>query len=211
MGAWGNPRGRRYHANEAFPTDPISMGGFEEWNYDSTVWDSNPTDQRKGETDRAHSGWELLRILARHGGYYLCGHVHHDERSVYQAGSKLLGIPVQKKLEFIRTTTAAASVTARGYWGYRMFKVQGRRISGVDYDLPKGLASLPAGNLWIERDPGPPPEVTVHSNLPQPTRVVIPLALPHADEGYRFRVRPPDGALDGAALKETPVVQQVLP
>src|SRR5579859_6943046 len=31
---------RRFHHDNPFPTDPISLEGFQEWNYDSSSWDS---------------------------------------------------------------------------------------------------------------------------------------------------------------------------
>lgn len=186
----GNPTGRRFHANEAFPTDPVSMGGFEEWNYDSKQWDSDRSDARKDETSTRHSGLELLKILATHGGYYLCGHVHHDERTVYEPGSKILGVPVRKRLEVIRATTAAAGCTGRGYWGYRLLEVKGRRITTADYDLAKGLPSVPVGNLWIKHTAGPPHDVHLTTHLPRPTRVVVQVTVPASEAGYRFRLRP---------------------
>ena len=206
----GNARGNRYHANEPFPTDPVSMGGFEEWNYDSKKWDSDQTDRRNNETAHRHSGKKLMEILAWHGGYYLSGHVHHDERTVYEPGSKLLGVPVRRRLEIIRATTAAAGCTGRGYWGYRLLQVKGRRITTVDYDLPKGLPSVPVGNLWVEHSAGPPHEATLTTHLPKPTRVVVTMTVPASEGGYRFRLRPAGDDAQGAALKEkAPRVLQV--
>ena len=187
----GNAQGRPYHPNEAFPTDPLSMGGFEEWNYDSAKWDSDPGDGRAVETPMRHSGMELLKILARHGGYYLCGHVHRDQRTIYKKGDRLRGITVRKRLEFIRTTTAAAGATGDGYWGYRIIKAAGGRLTGVDYDPGHELGSVPAGNLWARPAAGSaPPEVNLASGLPRATRVMVSMSLPRLDQGYRFRLRP---------------------
>ncbi len=206
----GNARGTRYHANEPFPTDPVSMGGFEEWNYDSKQWDSDASDQRRDETPHRHSGKKLLEILAWHGGYYLCGHVHHDERTVYEPGSKIQGIPVRRRLEIVRATTAAAGCTGRGYWGYRLLKVKGRRITAADYDLPKGLPSVPVGNLWIKHAEGPPREAFITSHLPKPTRVVVTMTVPTSPTGYRFRLRPGgDEPVEGALEEKAPRVLQV--
>jgi len=186
----GNEKGAAYHANEAFPTDPVSMGGFEEWNFDSKTWDSDPADKRTDETAGRNSGLSLLRILARHGGYYLSGHVHRDQRRIFSPGDKVRGITVQRRLEFIRTTTAASGATGAGYWGYRLIQVEDGKIKSVDYDPDHHLASVPAGNLWASRKSGDPPEVEIASGLPRHTRVVIPFELARRDEGYRFRVRP---------------------
>ena len=195
----GNPRGQRYHANEPFPTDPLGMGGFEQWNYDSSKWDSDPHDKRTDETAKRNSGLALVEILARHGGYYLSGHLHQDGRQVYEKGSRLLGIPLRQRLEFIRTTTAASSVRGDGYWGYRVIQVHGRQLFAKDYAAEHGLASVPAGNLWAGPAKGSPPEVMINSGLPRPTRAVISMDLPRRQEGYRFRLRPAqegDHALD---------------
>ncbi len=185
----GNEEGRAYHPNEAFPTDPLSMGGFEEWNYDSSEWDSDPRDGRKGETARRHSGIELLKILAWYGGYYFSGHVHHDERRIYQPGDMIGGIKVRRRLEFIRTTTASSGTTKGGYWGYRLVEVDGGKLKVVDYDPDHHLGSVPAGNLWATHQGTTPPEVSLASGLPRATRLVLPLELPARDEGYRFRLR----------------------
>ena len=206
----GNARGNRYHPNEAFPTDPLSMSGFEEWNYDSRVWDSDRSDTRAAETATSHSGLQLLQILAEHGGYYLCGHAHHDDRTVYKPGSMVRGIQVKQRLEIIRATTASAGCTRRGYWGYRLLQVEGRRITRADYDLPRGLASVPVGNLWVRHTPGPPHEVFLHSHLPQPTPVTVTVTLPQSDSGYRFRLRPAEIEAGGVPPRiEPPRVLQV--
>jgi len=190
----GNEEGTPYHPNEAFPTDPLSMGGFEEWNFDSREWDSDPGDGRQGETPAKHSGMELLKILARHGGYYLSGHVHRDQRRVYKPGDRIRGVEVRRRLEFIRTTTASAGATGQGYWGYRVIQAEGGRLKSVDYDADHSLGSVPAGNLWAKRIGDKPPEVALTSSLPRPARVVVRLPLPMSDQGYRFRLRPSQGS-----------------
>ena len=189
----GNEKGRPYHPNEGFPTDPLSMGGFEEWNYDSSQWDSDPDDAREAETPMKHSGMELLKILARHGGYYLCGHVHRDQRKVYNRGDRLRGITVRGRLEFIRTTTASAGATGDGYWGYRLIEAEDGQLKVVDYDAGHELGSVPAGNLWATPAGSAPPEVSLTSALPRRTRVVVPMTLPGSEQGYRFRLRPGAG------------------
>lgn len=183
----GNPgKEGRYSPNEPFPTDPIGLGDFEFWNYDSKRWDSDPGDKRSGETAQSNSAHSLMRILAEHGGYYLCGHVHHDARRVYRPGDRLPGgIEVKRRLEFITTTTAAASVRGDGYWGYRVIEAEGGKLKAVDYDPKHHLTSVPAGNLWIERGAG---EVRVVSELPRPMRPLVRWELPARPEGYRFRL-----------------------
>ena len=203
----GNPSGRSYHPNEPFPTDPIGMAGLEQWNFDSASWDSNPLDQRANETEQHNSGQALLRILARYGGYYLCGHVHQDSRRVYEPGSRLPGgIEVQRRLEFITTTTAAAAVRGDGYWGYRVIEAADGTLRGVDFDPAHHLSSVPAGNLWSTRDHD---RSELSSGLPRAVAPLVRWALPVRAEGYRFRLAA--GASPGAVASglRHPVVERL--
>jgi Calcineurin-like phosphoesterase len=211
----GNATGKRFHPNEAFPTDPISSAGFEQWNYDAKGWDSDPKDDRVAETSAAHSGHALLRILARHGGYYLSGHVHKDSRKVYAPGSSILGVKVLRRLEFISTTTAASSARDGSYWGYRVIEVNGQRLQAVDYAPEHKLASIPSGNLWVtpqDHAAAPGSERVLHSSLPRPTRASLRWSLPTTTQGYRFRIAANGGeGTDDplALLAKAPVVEQV--
>jgi hypothetical protein len=211
----GNAAGQRFHPNEAFPTDPISTAGFEQWNFDAKGWDSDPKDGRGAETSAAHSGHALLRILARHGGYYLSGHVHKDSRKVYTPGSSILGVKVTRRLEFISTTTAASSARDGSYWGYRVIEVDRQQLKAVDYAPEHKLASIPSGNIWVDpQDPkaGPRAERVLHSSLPRPTRASLRWSLPATKQGYRFRVAAGGGeGIDDplAMLAKAPVVDQV--
>ena len=95
-----DPRGSRvdprYAANEAFPTDPLGLGPFEEWNFDG-AWDSSHGEQVSGdvgafvskESAEKNSGVEFLGLLARYGGTYICGHAHYDDDQYYPVGSRL--------------------------------------------------------------------------------------------------------------------------
>jgi hypothetical protein len=199
----GNRSGRRYHENEPFPTDPVSLGGFEEWNFDSKSWDSDPKDRRGAETEAHHSGHALLAILARHGGYYLSGHVHHDERRVYEPGSDVLGIRVRKRLEFIRTTTGSAGVKDDGYWGYRLLEARGRELVSVDLAPEHGLGSVPSGNLFAT-GAGAGGELELANGLPRATRVVVPVELPSRPGGYRFKLGRVPGDSAGYDPAEVP-------
>jgi 3',5'-cyclic AMP phosphodiesterase CpdA len=181
----GNLDGTRYHANHPFPTDPLALGGFEEWNYDSADWDSDPRDRRGAETAERNSAIELLRILAESGGYYLSGHRHQDQRTVFEPGSRLGPFRVQRRLEFIRTTSAASMVREGSYWGYRLIEVRGDRLEAVDYAPSQNLASVPAGNLWLERRS--PDELALRTSLPLPTPVTVVWSLLGRAEGYRFK------------------------
>lgn len=184
----GNAEGQAYHANEPFPTDPLSFGGFEEWNYDSSAWDSDPSDARRAETALRHSGTELCAILAEHGGYYLSGHIHKDQRAVYPAGAMLCGARVRRRVEFVRTTTASSSCRDGAHWGYRLIEVEGGELRGIDYAPEHGLGSIPIGNLWLERRSAE--ELELVTGLPRPTQVAPRFELPTTGEGHRFRFVP---------------------
>jgi hypothetical protein len=223
----GNEGGQRCHANEPFPTDPLGIAGFEEWNFDSKSWDSDPKDRRGTETEGKNSGHALLAILAEHGGYYLSGHGHQDGRRVYEPGSSLPGgIKVKRRLEFIRTTTAAAGVRGDGYWGYRLIEVKGGRLGAVDYAPEHRLSSLPAGNIWVTRDKdalgsSPPskaqgrrsdetPVLDLTSGLPRPAKPVVRWELPTRVEGYRFRLAAGEtGRPQDPSRIEHPTVRQI--
>lgn len=149
----GNLDGERYHSNEPFPTSPIGLDHFEEWNFDDKQWDSNPRDARGVEHSFRNNGIELLRIVARYGSYYLSGHVHEDQHDIYRKGEAILpGILATHPLEFIRVTSAASGVRSKSYWGYRVFEAdtERRRIDTRPFDDRLGLLSVPAGNFWAQ-------------------------------------------------------------
>ncbi len=208
----GNASGTRYHPNEPFPTDPLGLGGHEEWNFDSSAWDSSAgagagSAARGGrprvETAEQHSGTRLLGILAEHGGYYLCGHQHVDGRQVYEPGSRLGPHLVKRRVEVIRTTSASSSLRDGGYWGYRVIQVRGDHLEAVDLAPEHHLGSVPVGNLRLVQAaaesggvprPGTltaaPRELEVSSGLPRSTELVIPWELRATREGHRFRLAP---------------------
>jgi hypothetical protein len=209
----GSSSGKRYHPNEPFPTDPISMAGFEQWNFDSKEWDSDPEDRRSAETEHKNSAHALLRILAEHGGYYLSGHVHHDGRRVYEPGAEIVkGITAKRRLEFIATTTASAGVREDGYWGYRLIEVDGQTLKTVDYSPQHHLSSVPGGNLWASFDDTKPHfEVELVSGLPRPASPLVRWELPSRVEGYRFRLSAaglPEGTVPSRLTH--PRVEQVM-
>lgn len=208
----GNGAGNRYHANDPFPSDPVGLDHFEEWNFDGARWDSDPDDDRRRESVKDNSARALLALLARHGGYYLSGHVHRDGGKVYRAGSDLHGFRVAHRLEFIRTTTAAAGVREGGYWGYRLIEARGGRLHGVDYAPKLALRSLPAGNLWVAprtKSKGALERELV-SGLPRATPVVVRWRLPRRAEGYRFRLRPAPNSSTSFDPKQHAEVRQLV-
>jgi hypothetical protein len=186
----GNLKGERYHVNEPFPTDPVGLDHFEEWNFDARRWDSNPRDTRGPESRNRNNGHALLRLVARYGSYYFSGHVHEDAQTVYRPGQRIVGkIKARKKLEFIRVTTAASGVRPGGYWGYRFLRADRKgKIDTRPYFAEKGLLSVPAGNFWKKVwRAAEGPEVTLVSGLPKPLLVSLRFRLAFRPKtGYRF-------------------------
>jgi hypothetical protein len=182
----GNPGKQRYQANEPFPTSPLGGGPFEEWNYDSAAWDSNIFDMRVHETPSKNSAIRFLALLAQYGGYFISGHIHQDGHHVYRVGSKLGPHTVKRRLELIRTTSAASSVKKGAYWGYRVIEAQGEKLTSIDYAPQHGLGSVPAGNLW-SRALSDSKRLFV-SALPKETTVTTRWVLPTKKGGYRFRL-----------------------
>ncbi len=205
----GNRKGERCHANDPFPTDPVGIGHFEEWNYDSENWDSNPTDSRYLETPQNNSGTRLLELVARYGSYYISGHVHEDEQTSYRKGETILGhIRAKQDLTFAKVTTATSSIKDSGYWGYRLFKADatGKIQTRPFLENPK-LLSIPAGNFWkksTKADKGP--TTTIYSGLPRSLRVALRYRLKFRPKtGYRFHVTQgvrPDGEESELRVRE---------
>ncbi|MFH2005690.1 MAG: metallophosphoesterase [bacterium] len=187
----GNPTGAPYHANQPFPTDPVGPDHFEAWNFDER-WDSDPTDLRGRESATNHSGHQLLRLLAKHGGYYLSGHVHQDAQRSYRAGELLApGIPAQKPVTFIKVTTASAAPKGVGYWGYRLLTARADgTLETSPFSVTPPLPSVPAGNFWATRHDAPDAKggriFALHTGLPQPVKLRLRALLPHRPQGYTF-------------------------
>ncbi|MBU1238083.1 metallophosphoesterase, partial [Myxococcota bacterium] len=185
-----DPRGNMdqtpFHENEPFPTSPIGIGHFEEWNYDGS-WDSDPSDTRKKESATDNSGVRLLTTLAKYGGYYFSGHIHKDGQWHYPKGAPIAhGIKAAHDLTFVKVTTAASSRKDNGYWGYRQVTAK----SDGTLDLtPFGpnMLSVPGGNIWAEQaidmDLG---KVTITTSLPTGPPVRLSLCLPANREGYKL-------------------------
>ncbi|MDY0003767.1 MAG: metallophosphoesterase family protein, partial [Polyangia bacterium] len=196
----GNAEGEAFHENEPFPTSPVGIGHFEEWNYDGS-WDSDPGDGRGKESASDHSGHALLRLVARYGSAYISGHVHRDEQRLYRKGERILGgIVAARDVTFLRVTTASSSTSKGSYWGYRIVTALpegGLSLAPFSRELP----SVPAGNLWAEGEDGATGErgtsprdtgVSVHTGLPEAARVRLRKVLvTGAGPGYRFGARAP--------------------
>ncbi|HEV8321451.1 MAG TPA: PKD domain-containing protein [Myxococcota bacterium] len=199
--------GDRYSADDPFPTSPLGLGPFEEWNYDGPDWDSDPGDGRGAESAARNSGTAVLEVLARHGGYYLCGHAHADAAAHYEPGHALApGVTATRPVDVIRVTTAAAGTRGDGYRGYRLLHARDGKITRATFYDALGLGSVPAGNFWLTGRvrPGlalPTLAVTAHNALPLPLDVKLALPLPLFAPGWDARLVAPAGgaAKDGGA------------
>lgn len=147
----GNAEDQPFHENEPFPTSPVGLGHFEEWNYDG-AWNSDPKGGRGPESAERHSGHRLLSLVARYGSAYICGHAHLDEERTYRPGERILGdILAKREVTFLRVTTASSSTSKGSYWGYRMVTAHpDGRLDLSPFSKAPTLGSVPAGNLWEE-------------------------------------------------------------
>jgi len=155
----------KYHKMKKFPKESIiGVSDSQEWNIESSEYDSNPTDLIFNETSISNTGVALAAKMATKSSapIYFSGHTHIDKVFTFETGEQLVegsGVIATKDMEFIMTTTAATS--GSGYWGIRKVKVD--EEGDVDYnyycdrgvscrptydDEKKGFQSIPAGNIW---------------------------------------------------------------
>jgi 3',5'-cyclic AMP phosphodiesterase CpdA len=144
-GNLANRAEERYAANLPFPTDPLSLNGFKEWQFDGD-WGT------RKETAAQHSGTRLCALLAKYATAYLSGHVHRDEQRSYEPGAEIIpGVRAEHHIDFVRVTAAAgAPHDEKAYWGYRWLEARGGKVDVTPYDREHGLLSVPGGNLWSE-------------------------------------------------------------
>src|SRR5262249_11186584 len=168
-------------ANLPCPTDPLSLNGFKEWQFDSD-WG-----ERAGrENAKQHSGTRLCALLAKYASAYLSGHVHRDEQRAYEAGEEIMpGIRAEHHIDFVRVTAAAgAPHDEKAYWGYRWLEARNGKLDATGYDRAHGMLSVPAGNVWSEETA--PQKQTVVNGLVTPVDVTLRWKLPERPEGWRF-------------------------
>ncbi len=194
-GCRDEPWGRRYHANLPFPTQPLGLGSFQEWNFDGPEWNSATTKPGGGESQEQNSATRLLEEIAGHVDLMLTGHIHRDIDEVIEAGGELVpasGIRTSHRLRSVRVTYASSTTIEDGYWGYRLFHVSDGQVDGGRYDPKLGWPSLPSGNLWVEGSgecidsggaPFGGPLFVLHNGLPQPISGRLRARLPDWPEG----------------------------
>ena len=154
-----------YHENRAFSRiyGVISVIDEQEWNIDSSSWDSDLTDGIFNETQTSNNGVSLTSFLAKKAKppIYFSGHTHLDKIFTFEKGAELIpntGVIAPDKMEFIMTTTMATSGSG-DYWGFRRVEMSDEEVSynytceryencGFDKSI-HGMQSVPAGNLWV--------------------------------------------------------------
>ena len=155
----------KYHANRAFSKiyGIVSVIDDQEWNIDSSTWDSDLSDGVFNETQTSNNGVSLTSFIAKKENppIYFSGHTHHDKDFTFEKGAELIpdtGVIAPEKMEFIMTTTMATSGSG-DYWGFRRVAMSDDEVSnnytceryencGINKSN-RGMQSVPAGNLWV--------------------------------------------------------------
>ncbi len=186
--------GRRYHANLPFPTEPLGLRRFQEWNYNNPNWALDDEGGRKGERQTENSATAFLSLLSGRVAAVFTGHLHADRDQVVPAGAEIIkgsGLRAREPLRFCRVTSASASpLDDKGYWGYRLIELgEDGELHGLMYHPQRAWASVPAGNLWLDGDGHPDSKGVVYrlnNGLPERVRGRLRLYLPERLEGYDF-------------------------
>ncbi len=225
----GLPQEERYHAMQKFPKNS-ALGAalnFQEWNYETAAFDSNPADTIADETPDNNTGTTLAREISLYDKpiAYFSGHAHIDRNNCFKKGENLIpdtDITASKDVCFYQTTTAASS--GSHYWGIRPVSFENGVFHAnylCDGDEPcypdssehPGFQSIPTGNLWVEyhwKDQSSlylggdgTSEVvraTVTNYLPTNVPVTLRFILPSHDGGYS--INNTDFSIDGIAQSE---------
>ncbi len=153
-----------YHPMRKFPKDSIKYKENQEWNIETSEWDSDLTDLIFNETDKINTGVKTAEYMTKQSPspIYFSGHTHQDRIYLFEKGEELVpesGVFAADDMEFIMTTTAATS--GQLYWGFRKVDVGvtgdvsynytcGRGVNCMpSSETEKGFQSVPAGNMWV--------------------------------------------------------------
>ncbi len=192
-----SPWASAYHPNLPFPTEPLGLRKFQEWNIESNPqWDSDPDDGVEGETQTDNSAVRLLKLIAEGVDLVLMGHAHVDRDKVFEPGQEMVkgsGIRAARTIRFTKVTTASAHPgDPDGYWGYRLVEISRETITGLNWQPKNGLASIPAGNLWIAGSGTSEKSLyVVHNGLPGPVSGMLRAYLPASVYGWSFDTKGP--------------------
>jgi|GEM_PF-922746 Calcineurin-like phosphoesterase. len=208
----------KYHANRAFSKiyGIVSVIDDQEWNIDSSAWDSDLSDGVFNETQTANNGVSLTSFIAQKENppIYFSGHTHHDKIFTFEKGAELIpdtGVIAPEKMEFIMTTTMATSGSG-DYWGFRRVAMSDDEVS-YNYTCERyencsvkngsGMQSVPSGNLWVNYawqhgsenkesifagGDGTAIKVTAEivNYLPTEEDVTLRFVVPKAEHGYKL-------------------------
>ena len=148
------PWPKRYHSVLPFPTEPLGLRMFQEWNYEGNPeWDSDTNDGRANETQTKNSAVSLLRLVSSYVDYVITGHIHDDQDNIVKPGQEITkgsGILTTKKVHFIRIATGSSTpLHEDGYWGYRHVAANKKGLANLQFKPKTGRLSIPSGNLWL--------------------------------------------------------------
>ena len=155
----------KYHKMKKFPKESvIGVSDSQEWNIETSEWDSNPADMIFNETQTANTGVALAAKMVSQSPppIYFSGHTHVDKIFTFESGDELVegsGTVAAESTEFVMTTTAATSGSV--YWGIRKVEVDADGNLNYSYfcdhgvncrptyeDEEQGFQSIPEGNIW---------------------------------------------------------------
>ena len=155
----------KYHKNQAYTKAKgiASVVDEQEWNIDSSSWDSDLSDGIFNESQTSNNGVSLASAITKKTKppIYFSGHTHHDKVFTFDKGAELIentGVIAPDKMEFVMTTTMATSGSG-DYWGFRKVEMSDDEISynytceryencGLDKSI-HGMQSVPSGNMWV--------------------------------------------------------------
>ncbi len=160
----------RYDKMQKYPDGKLTGAmTMEEWNFETSSYDSNINDNIKNETQTSNTGTKFSAFLANMDNppIYFSGHTHYDRNYHFKPGDELIpntGIRAKKDMNFVITTTAATS--GEIFWGIREVRIStsnnGLETINMNYlcdsndcqpnktGKKQGFQSVPLGNLWVE-------------------------------------------------------------
>ncbi|HOW51418.1 MAG TPA: metallophosphoesterase family protein [bacterium] len=160
--------GFEFTAMEKYPANRI-IGAFvdEEWNIETTAYDSNILDTIFAESGTYNTGTRLLGAMLPEfprPPIYFAGHAHRDRYYHFDAGTEVIpGTGLFAPQEIIFTQTKSAASSGEAYWGirpiYHDIETATTSFSYLCADDAEcnpdkegekaGFPSMPLGNFWV--------------------------------------------------------------
>ncbi len=160
--------GNEYTAMEKYPKNKILGGLFgEEWNIETTAYDSNIADTIFVETGTYNTGTRLTGAMIAEfprPPMYFAGHTHGDALYHYEAGDEIIpGTGLITPQAFDLTQTKSAASSGQTYWGIRpVYQDLDTGVTSISYlcaddaecnpdkeGEKAGFPSMPLGNFWV--------------------------------------------------------------